>query len=148
MFSFDEDVKTVLRASGWTDDRSVSVDAWVDRLIDEGYTPFPLAIEVLRNLGGLEIRPFVDRSAAFRPYPFHFNPLSAGIGELDRYKEWQDAFGLTLFPLGEVGWYFLAIAEDGRVFAGADGNFDLIGDTVESALSVLTLGRTRPVTWR
>jgi len=150
MFSFDYEVKRVLEAAGWSETRRVSTDEWVLVLKEEGYTVFPLAIEVLENLGGLKVVPAIDKPddrRLFSPSPFHLDPVIAGLGEFDRISRWQGKFGLTLFPLGEVGWYFLMLASDGRVFAGADGNFEVVGDTIESAMATLILAQNRPMVW-
>jgi hypothetical protein len=149
MLRFDDEVKRVLESAGWSESRKVSADEWVSALTAEGYTFFPLVLEVLENLGGLTVVPPVDqndRARAFCPSPFHFDPMT-GLGEFDRFNTWQEEFGLKLFPLGEVGWYFLMVASNGRVFAGADGNFELLGQTIESALATLIFARTRPIPW-
>jgi SUKH-3 immunity protein len=148
-FTFDEDTKTVLRSAGWSELRSVSVDYWVTTLSEEGFTPSPCAIKVLRNLGGLMIKPPRDAQRVFLPDPISLDPVKAASGEFDRVEIWQEDYGLSLFPLAEVFLYAILLIEpQGRVFAGSASGFLLVGASIEAAMAVLTLARTRPTPYQ
>jgi hypothetical protein len=67
--------------------------------------------------------------------------LAAGEGE--RFGQVEGELGVSLFPLGEAGngHVFLAIGEDGRVYALMDEAW-ILGETMEEALDALVSGRS------
>jgi hypothetical protein len=71
-------------------------------------------------------------------------PLLA-VGEEDRFRAFATVLGTKLYPLGEAGngHVFLAISEEGRVYALMDELW-LVGDTMEAALENLVRGRLSP----
>lgn len=75
---------------------------------------------------------------------FDLNP-SLAMGEEDRFRRYEEAVSVPLYPLGEAcgGHVFMAIAEDGRVFAIMDDLWH-IADSIEEALESLVRGRN----WR
>jgi hypothetical protein len=146
MLQFSAEVEQILRQAGWFPTRSVPVSQWVEPLVEVGYKPFPVAIRILENLGGLEITPPTSESNLFFPSKIVFDPVYAASSEFDRVEKWQRDYGLVLFPLGEYDPLFILLcAEDGRIFGGREKRFDLLGDTIEDALELRIFARRRPV---
>lgn len=144
-FAFDPDTERVLRSAGWSETRSVPTAGWVGTLAREGLRVFPAAERLLANLGGLSVTPPPDEHRVFMPDPFTLDPVRAASGEADRIELWQEQFGLTLYPLGECFLHMILLTDPGgRIFAGTRGTFVLVGNSIEEAMAVLTLGRTRP----
>lgn len=75
---------------------------------------------------------------------FDLHPPLA-MGEEDRFRQYEETVSSSLYPLGEAsgGHVFLAVAEDGRVFAIMD-NLWHVADSIDEALESLVLGRN----WR
>jgi len=146
MFRFTTEVERVLREAGWFPTRCVSAAEYVNPLTEVGYRPFPLAIKILENLGGLEINPPESNSNLFFPGKIILDPVYAASSEFDRVARWQEQYDLRLFPMGEYEPMFILLcAENGRIFGAREHHFDWLGDTIESALELLILARTRPV---
>lgn len=62
-------------------------------------------------------------------------------GERDRFERFEDRLNVSLFPLGEGGngHFFIAIADNGKVYAIMDDILK-IGDNVDEALNNLIIG--------
>jgi hypothetical protein len=71
--------------------------------------------------------------------PFELDPLLAE-GEEDRFADWSEVIGKSLYPIGEgdQGHYFLAIDESGEVYLVAD--WVAAFGPADKALEGLTLG--------
>jgi hypothetical protein len=146
MFKFSPAVEQVLRQTGWFPTRSVSIFQWVDPLVEVGYKPFPVAIRILENLGGIEISPPRDESNLFFPSKIVFDPVFAASSEFDRVGKWQKEFDIALFPLGEYDpIYILLCSEDGRIFGAREQWFYFLGETIEDALELRIFARRRPI---
>jgi len=146
MFLFSPQVQKVLEEAGWSPSRSVPVTEWIKNLTDVGYKPFPLAIAILENLGGLEITPPTNQSNLFFPCKIVFDPVYAASSEFDRIKKWQEEHGLWLFPLGEYDPLFILMCSSGgRIFGGRESRFDLLGDSIEDALELRIFASRRPI---
>jgi hypothetical protein len=132
---FDPQVDTVLRKFGWTPDRRVPVEHWVESLTADGYTVHDAALPFLRNLGGLRVEPPNGGDAIV------FDPLWAH-GEFDRIAAWQAQHGLVLFPVGQVlAYYMLFVAADGSVYVGMDEDLYVLGGNMNQALYKLIFER-------
>src|SRR5713101_2605459 len=119
MLQFSSEVEKVLRQSGWTPSRSVSVNQWVDPLVREGFKPLPGALKILENLGGLEITPPTSPSNLFFPSKIILDPYYTASGELDRVKKWEKRYSLMLFPLGEYDPnHMIFLADNGQITSG------------------------------
>jgi hypothetical protein len=135
--------KDILKRNGWFPSRKVSklVNDWKCEMINDSKT-FVLFTEAERALvefGGIKIN---ERGSGVNQArePFEINPLLA-IGEADRFSDFEEDIGQKLYPLGEC-WgsnFFLAIGEDGKVFALMMDIF-LVGNTFEEALENLIQG--------
>jgi hypothetical protein len=135
-------VRQVLEDAGWREDRTSApmLEIWKTRLKSSYFEMFPAAARALSAFGGLNV---VQRGAGINmPRDgFDLNPELA-YGEEKRFERFAAAIGQRLFPLGEggAGHYFLAIAEDGRIFAIAEG-IELVGASIEEAVENLIVGR-------
>lgn len=136
---FSTQTLEMLREAGWFPGRDVSRDLKLPR----GFKPFPAALKVLAEFGNLRIGrdgPGIE----FRRKPVILDPMLVA-GEDDRYAEFSRLLGVGLYPLGETadGHAFLAIDELGRVFF-IFGDMFFVGDSFESALENLLLGKKMP----
>ena len=146
MFAFDPRVEEVLRTAGWFPGRSVQTSQWVDPLVAVGYKPLRIAIGILENLGGLEIKPPLSESNVFYPSTIIFDPVYAASSEFDRIQKWEAEYGLALFPLGEYDpSYILLCSGGGEIFGAREQWFYFLGKSIEEALEVRILARRRPV---
>ena len=129
----------MLREAGWVPDRDVSRTL---KLPPE-FTPFPVALEVLREFGNLRVGRR-GSGVEFARTPVVLDPMLA-TGETDRFQEFAGVLNSGLYPLGETddGHGFVAIDEQGRVFLVYD-DLNFVGDTFESALENLLAGAKRP----
>jgi SUKH-3 immunity protein len=140
---FYKEVKDILEKNGWFSSRKISklVTTWKYEMADdsEAFVLFDEAERVLLEFGGIKIN---ERGGGVNQAqePFEINPLLAK-GEADRFADFELDIGQKLYPLGEC-WgsnFFLAIAEDGKVFALMMEIF-LVGNTFEEALNNLIQG--------
>lgn len=133
---FSSDVGRILTKCGWYAGRDVG-----ERLrLPSDFTVFPAAKQVLREFGGLhcgERGPGIECARA----TLDLDP-SLAEGEADRFHLYSQRIGGRLYPLGEGddGHYFVAIAEDGRVFLIMDFLM-YVADRFDHALEHLLRGR-------
>jgi hypothetical protein len=142
---FTETTHAVLTRAGWFEGRNVAdrVREWAGILSRDGFRIFPAAEEVLREFGGISIQQRGPGLTAARE-SFAFDPTAARL-EDDRFAAFNGQAGSALYPLGEHGQGFLAIAEDGRVFVLMDEMVQL-GRTIDDALEAMIQGlRGTPV---
>jgi hypothetical protein len=81
-----------------------------------GVVTHQAARDFLAEFGGLTVDisgPGVNRARE----PFELDPLLCS-GEEDRFLEWGDEVGRSLFPVGvlDTGRYFLGIDEEGEIY--------------------------------
>lgn len=136
---FSADTEQMLREAGWFPGRDVSGKL----RLPPRFTPFPAALKVLGEFGGLRVGrrgPGVE----FSRTPVVLDPMLCD-GEDDRFDALVDLVGCALYPLGETadGHSFLAVDERGRVFL-IFGDIHLIADTFEGALENLLHGLKQP----
>jgi hypothetical protein len=148
MYAFSPEVEDVLLQAGWFPARSVATSQWVGPLEQVGYKPFPAAIRILENLGGLVITPPTNESNLFYPGQIVFDPVFAASSEFKRVEKWQDEYGLRLFPLGEYDPLFILMCSDnGRIFGAREQLFHFLGATIEVALELQIFARRRPIVY-
>ncbi|UOZ11023.1 SUKH-3 domain-containing protein [Amycolatopsis sp. WQ 127309] len=136
-------VERDLRAAGWLPGRQVDTAGWREQLEASGEVRMHEAAErFLGEFGGLKVD-ISGPGISVARVPFEFNPGDLD-GEEGRFADWGAAFGISLFPLGELdrGRTFLGISEIGEVVLVETwvASFG-VGDT---ALENLILG-VRPV---
>jgi hypothetical protein len=129
----------MLLDSGWFPGR----DVLHQLALPPGFTPFPAALNVLKEFGNLDIgNPGSGIECARTPVTL--NPTLA-IGETDRFEAFRQLLKISLYPLGETrdGHAFIAIDQYDRVFLAFDDLY-FVGDTFEQALDNLLTGTSRP----
>lgn len=133
-----------LQELGWHPDRSVSddVERWKRELAE--FAIFDVAETVLTEFGGLECKEQGPGIEAARS-KFSLDPTLA-LGEGDRFDDFEKEIDRRLYPLGEVdgGHAFLAIADDGRIYAMEQALWH-VGDDIWDALDRLMRGRKMPI---
>lgn len=141
----DEETETVLRSAGWQPtDRASSEDLlrWKEEF--DGLVLHRAAELALTKFGGVKVQ-VAGPGEAMARQPFEFDP-SLALGEDELFICEGERLGKQLFPLGEGGGgqYYLAIADDGFVYALGFECVDECGETVEEAIEILIHGRS----WR
>ncbi len=133
---FSDIVRTTLEAGGWTPDRRVSVQPWVETLCEEGFTMHSRAVALLENFGGLVIEPPTLEGKVYRRCEtIYFDPVRGASGDFDRVEYWEERLQTQLAPLGELsGAFTLLVAEDGRIFTYYHNELWQNGDSFEDAL--------------
>lgn len=116
MQRFSDEVERVLRAAGWQPGRQVDTTAWRRDLESTGFRMHEAAERFLAEFGGLKVD-IRGRGISVAREPFEFDPMLAD-GEDDRFTEWGEDIGETLFPIGvlDQGQFFLGISESGEVY--------------------------------
>lgn len=133
------EAEAILRAAGWSPDRTVDIDEWVATLRRDGNHVSPAAEAILKGFGGLELRHRLD--GGLSRYDLSLNPAT-WYGERDRVLDIEDVLKSPACPLGEFsGEAMLAVLEDGSIVSAFGGDMNLVGDSWSSALDLITLGR-------
>lgn len=116
MTDLSPESRTVLRDAGWHVGRQVDTSSWVAALEAAGVVAHDAARAFLAEFGGLAVDisgPGVNRARE----PFELDPLLCS-GEEDRFLEWGEEIGKSLFPIGvlDMGRYFLGIDEQSEIY--------------------------------
>lgn len=136
-------VMAALRQAGWTEGYRHDPDEWVAELQSDGYSTFPLAVDVLRHLGGLTVNPPRHPGAVFASGPIVLDPVFAASGEADRIVRREEQLGVELCPVGEwMGEYILLVAGDGRVIAETTFQVLCVGHDIADALKRMIVADT------
>lgn len=136
------EVIRALEASGWSRQRLVSIDEWQRTLGREGFVLSEPAAEILRSLGGLEIRPVVDGPYA---HPLLFEPVLAGSGAYDIAEEFESLFQQRFYPVAEwISNACVFVGEAGKVVSYDDVEWLDIADSFAAALEVFLLATRAP----
>ena len=141
-YRFEPSVAEVLVKSGWFSGRSVEtlVKHWkIELMKSDSLQMFPAAEKALLEFGGIKC----SQRTMGKDLPvksFEVNP-SLAVYEEDRLEEFSSELGIEFYPLGEAsgGYYFLAIAEDGKVYWLMENLF-LIGKNFDEALHNMIIG--------
>jgi len=142
MGGFPAEVDQVLRSAGWRPGRAVDTAGWRAMFEHRGLSMHAAADAFLREFGGLTVNIGGPGISAARE-PFDLDP-SLCDGEEDRFSEWGEWIGRSLYPLGELdhGRFFLGIDESSEIYLVATwvSSFGRMPDALEN----LVLG-VRPV---
>lgn len=121
---FSEKALHILHAGGWTEDRLLPADDFVNKLTEAGYKPHAAALEVIQRFGGLNFSFQVDSKGhkALEGYiqRFHFDiDRTIAICDIEDIEDYGNCIGTILCPVGEDrnGHTLVAVSEDGRVFS-------------------------------
>lgn len=137
MTGYSVESEAVLRSAGWWPDRQVDTGGWVEPLERNGARLHEAAQIFLGEFGGLVID--ISGSGVNRARePFEINPLRC-LGEEERFQEWGDELGRTIFPIGilDKGRYFLGIDEQGEIYLVEAwvGSFGRMPQAMENLIS-------------
>lgn len=116
MDDLSPEAQTVLHDAGWRGGRQVDTSTWLTALDVAGVVAHEAARDFLAEFGGLMVDisgPGVNRARE----PFDLDPLLCS-GEEDRFLEWGEEIGRSLFPIGvlDMGRYFLGIDEHSEIY--------------------------------
>lgn len=131
----DPYVVSVLEKSGWNENRKIDISSWKAVLVDEGYSIFSYAEEILENFGGIEINDKDDR--IYSCPQFDFDPVNAASGEFDRLDYYQSIAHDQLFPIGSIvdGIAYVGISK--KFYWGSVDKLYLVGNSIERYLNNL-----------
>lgn len=136
----------ILKQFGWREERKVDVSSWIEQLTAEGFECFPYAVEVLEELGGLEINPKQSDFGKSTSGDIDFHALDAGSGEFDRLEIFEPIAKEKLFPLGMVfAQWFLYVGFSKKVYMGNYVELYMLGENIEECLNNIFLGDKEPV---
>ncbi|MFB4282316.1 MULTISPECIES: SUKH-3 domain-containing protein [unclassified Nonomuraea] len=112
------EAELVLRAAGWERGRGIDISEWRSHFSANGIQLHDSAARFLSEFGGLSVD---SSSGGGAPEPFELDP-SLAYGEEDRFIDWSEVIGHSLYPLGELdgGRFFLGIDEVGRIYLVAN----------------------------
>jgi hypothetical protein len=139
--------QAVARA-GWTPDRRVDIREWVIELTNQGYSFSELAENILTSFGGLVVRPAPDApEATWGSDAIVFDPMEAGDGMYERYKQQELILGHRISPLASWGGESsIMLLDDGCVVADSSFGLQLLGKTFPEALDLAIRRYRKPET--
>ena len=121
---FSDKTSQILHAGGWTEDRLLPADSFIEKLTKAGYKPHAAALEVLQRFGGLEFSFQINTRGkkVLEDYILHFHfdiDRTIAICDIEDLEDYGNCIGTNLCPVGEYnnGHFMVAVAEDGRVFS-------------------------------
>jgi hypothetical protein len=133
------EIQGVLRTAGWSPEWAVDITNWVNTLRAEGNAVPSVAMDILKNFGGIQLRHRGAGGASY--FDFDVDP-SHWFGMRDEIREVERAVGCSVCPLGEtLGASMLAVLDDGRIIVDKDGDIALLGKDWPQALDLMALGR-------
>ncbi|MER6527716.1 SUKH-3 domain-containing protein [Streptomyces sp. NPDC001508] len=128
----------VLRAGGWFPGRSIPTATWETVLLETGeYEIHDAAQRFLAEFGYVGV-PFPAPGETPPGPEFLLDPLAA-MWDAEIIDDLAEQAGADLYPVGTMDRrnQYLAVAEDGSLYAGMD-SVRLLGHTTEEALAKLT----------
>ncbi|MFD7657946.1 SUKH-3 domain-containing protein [Actinosynnema sp. NPDC059797] len=120
MGSWSAEAEQVMLGIGWAPGRRVDTTPWREAFEAVGLSMHEAAERFLAEFGGLVCDVRGPGLTAARE-PFDLDPLLAE-GEEDRFQEWGEEIGRSIFPVGELdhGRFFLGIDENEEIYLVAD----------------------------
>jgi len=99
----NRDVLVAMESAGWYSGRFLKeAESWYGELCGAGYTENPVALDFLKELGGLVIDPIESEGARFGNYePLNIDPFSADAMGVSFFEEMSDLVQEPCFPVGE-----------------------------------------------
>lgn len=113
---FPDAVTHVLQEAGWGPGRWVDPEPWLSAFEGEGLQRHPAASAFLGEFGGLAVE--ISGTGVSRARePFELDPMLCRW-EGDRFAEWSETLGKSIFPVGELdhGRFFLGIDESSEIY--------------------------------
>ncbi|MFJ5998134.1 SUKH-3 domain-containing protein [Streptomyces sp. NPDC092370] len=133
-----EETDRVLRAGGWFPGRSVPTETWESILLQTGeFEMHDAARRFLGEFGAVGV-PYREPWDSMPWMEFSLDPLLA-VWDAEIIDDLAEQAGADLYPIGmrDRGNQYLAMAEDGSVYAGMDSVW-LLAPTPDEALQKLT----------
>ncbi len=138
----------ILRQGGWSEFRSVDIEADRRALIQNGIEVWPELEAFLREFSGLTLR-----------YERNGRPDSTWFGSARALREaahpawalrYGEGLGVRFAPIGcsNLEYLTLHLADDGRFFGGLDPSLSYLGSSPLEMLNGLIHGINTPVDWR
>ncbi|MHB9864481.1 SUKH-3 domain-containing protein [Streptomyces sp. YIM S03343] len=111
-----DEVTRVLREAGWVPGRWVDPEPWLSAFESEGLRRHPAVSAFLAEFGGLAVENSGPGISSARQ-SFELDPMLCR-GEEDRFAEWSETLGKSIFPVGELdhGRFFLGIDENSEIY--------------------------------
>jgi len=133
----------LLKKSGWYAGRKFDASLWINELSKEGYSCFDYAVEILQELGEVEIN--VGNGDGYKGAMFDFNPYNAASGEYDRMERFEIASGEKLYPIGSMGQAIVYVGNKQNIYFGDWKTFFWHGKNLEDYLNRLFETNCKPV---
>jgi len=134
-------VVEVLQRYGWFPDRSIEIQAILAEWQLREIARYPIAAEVLRSLGGIDIDYTQSDDATLCPFARVDRVAFLPGGQREEGYQYRERnLGLKLFPIGDAGDADMFLDASGRVYASF-GPICIIGDDIDDALNGLIAGR-------
>ena len=142
---FDLSVETILKANGWTENRSVDPSPWIQTLNDNGFDVTPdVEAFFLKCFGGLQFTPPINPKGKYRPEELSFSPADP-VCEFERVSYWAKKLNEVLCPVGAVfRRATLCIGESGTYYLISDVGVSLAGETLFDCMKCLIEASTKP----
>jgi hypothetical protein len=101
---FSPEVDLALRDAGWRPGRrAFAVEFWIDHFEEQECPPTDAAVDFLVEFGGLDV--LISGMGITRARePFDLDPVLCS-GNVDRFIDWGQEIGRSLFPIGVLGPY-------------------------------------------
>ncbi|MBF6289850.1 SUKH-3 domain-containing protein [Nocardia cyriacigeorgica] len=136
----------VVTRAGWSPERKIDIQPWLDDLGSQGFSFSQYAIDVLTSFGGLRIPPQKIEGALYAGTEIEFDPMEVGDGMRERYVNIESRLGQRLSPLADCGGESsLLIAENGSILQDWSGGIRLLGETFPDALDLAIRRHKWPV---
>ena len=153
MFEFDEDILDLLKKSGWSENREVSIDKILDYYGKVKYVCNEMQLNFLKSFSNLGI--IFDNPRAIyyprlksMPVKFILDPLYAAESNFRmRIRDYELHFKKSIIPIAEVPIENMTVllAEDGIFYGGFDESVIEFGKGLNIVLYKLKNGITSPV---
>ena len=136
MYHFAPAVVTRLHQQGWNEDRQIDISSYLAALESEGLEVSDAARAFLRSFGGLTFT-FPHKRVPNETDTLRIDPVDAASEAcMGWFAAYSEQVGASLCPLGFVhsGYMTLLIDPCGRLYAGFDDTFFLVGESPEEAM--------------
>jgi hypothetical protein len=135
--------RALVEKAGWYPDRRVDLPTidWPGPFVRSTGSSPEQAERIVQEFGGLRVDPEGPGIECART-SFEIDP-SLALGEEDRFRGYEERFGIQLIPIGEAGdgEAFLAADDAGRTYLALDAFVALVGHNIYEAIEALVVGR-------
>ena len=143
MYSFSEEILSLLRSAGWYPSRNIDISEFKNILASEGYPIHSTVLSFLSCFGNLQVR-YPHKHKSEIDDDFHFK-VSLAVTHIypERVKDYSDRVSSALCVIGECnrGYMILMMDSEGKVYAGYDDFLVCVGDSGFDAIEALCSGQ-------